>query len=96
MIVIDFFNECLSPDAGYSHLNWDHCFSAVGESEGRLSYWCSRYCLVGSQYIGQFFWPGTFRIVQLRFNNLEQHSICHLRLSIRLWMTWGQELILDA
>ena len=34
MIVIAFFVKYLSPDAGYSYLDWDHCFSAIGEPEG--------------------------------------------------------------
>ena len=41
VIVIAFFVEYLSPDAGYSYLDRDHCFSAIGELEGGFSRWGS-------------------------------------------------------
>ena len=34
VIVIVFFVEYLLHDVGYSYLDQDHCFSAIGESEG--------------------------------------------------------------
>ena len=57
VIVIVLFIECLLLDAGYSYLDRDHCFRAIGESEG--------------QDVGQFFWPGTLCVVQLCLDNLE-------------------------
>ena len=89
VIVIVFFVEYLSLDVGYSYLNRDHCFSAIGESEGGFSRWGSCCGSVGPQDVGQFFRPGTFRVVQLSFDNLEQCSIRYLCLSIRLRMPWG-------
>ena len=41
VIVIAFFVEYLSLDAGYSYFDRDHCFSAIGEPEGGLSHWGS-------------------------------------------------------
>ena len=41
VIVIAFFIEHLSPDAGYSYLNRDHSFSAICEPEGGFSRWGS-------------------------------------------------------
>ena len=84
VIVIVFFVEYLSPDAGYPYLDWDHCFSAIGEFEGGFSCWGSCYDFVGPQGVGQFFRLVTLRVVQLSFDNLKQCSIRHLRLSIRL------------
>ena len=43
VIVIIFFVEYHSPDADYSYLDRDHCFSAIGELEGGFSRWGS-YC----------------------------------------------------
>ena len=37
VIVIVLFVECLLPDAGYFYFDWDHCFNAIGESEGDFS-----------------------------------------------------------
>ena len=84
VIVIVFFVEYLSPDAGYPYLDWDHCFSAIGEFEGGFSCWGSCCDFVGPQGVGQFFKLVTLRVVQLSFDNLKQCSIRHLRLSIRL------------
>ena len=63
VIVIAFFVEYLSLDAGYSYFDRDHCFSAIGEPEGGLS--CRGSCcgFVSPQDFGQFFRPGTFRVV---------------------------------
>lgn len=33
LIVVAFFVECLSFNAGDSHLDWDHCLDAISESE---------------------------------------------------------------
>ena len=33
-VVIALLAECLSSDVGYSYLDRDHCFSAIGEPEG--------------------------------------------------------------
>ena len=86
MIFIAFFVEYLSLDAGYSYLNRDHCFSAIGEPEGGLS--CRGSCRgsVSPQDVGQLFRPGTIHIVQLGFDDFEQCPIRHFRLSIRLGM----------
>ena len=89
VIVIVFFVEYLSPDVGYSYLDRDHYFNAIGESEGGFSRWGSCCGSVGSQDFGQFFWPGIFRVVQLGFDNLKQCLIRHFRLSICLGMPWG-------
>ena len=63
VIIIAFFVEYLSLDAGYSYFDRDHCFSAIGEPEGGLS--CRGSCCgsVSPQDVGQFFRPGTFRVV---------------------------------
>ena len=63
VIIIAFFVEYLSLDAGYSYFDRDHCFSAIGEPEGGLS--CRGSCcgFVSPQDFGQFFRPGTFRVV---------------------------------
>ena len=37
VIIIAFFIEHLSPDAGYSYLNRDHSFNAICEPEGGFS-----------------------------------------------------------
>ena len=71
VIVITFFVEYLSPDAGYSYLDRDHCFSAIGEPKGGLSRRGSCRGSRSPQDVGQFFWLGTFRIVQLGFDNLK-------------------------
>ena len=39
LVVIVFFAQYFSPNAGYSYLDRDYCFSAIGESEGCLSSW---------------------------------------------------------
>ena len=96
VIVIAFFVECLLPDVGYSYLDRDHDFNAIGEPEGGFSRRGSCCGFVSPQDVGQFFRPGTLRIVQLGFDDLEQCSIRHLRLSIRLGMPWEGELVLDA
>ena len=96
VIVIAFFVECLLLDAGYSYLDRDHDFSAIGEPEGGFSRRGSCRGFVSPQDVGQFFRPGTLCIVQLGFDDLEQCSIRHLRLSIRLGMPWEGELVLDA
>ena len=88
VIVIVFFVEYLSPNAGYSYLDWNHCFNAIGEFKGGFSRWGSCCGSVGPQDVGQFFMLFTLRVVQLSFDNLEQCSICHLHLSIRLRMPW--------
>ena len=41
VIVIIFFVEYHSPDADYSYLDRDLCFSAIGELEGGFSCWGS-------------------------------------------------------
>ena len=89
VIVITFFIEYLSPDAGYSYLDRDHGFSAIGELEGGFSRRGSCSGSVSPQDVGQFFRLGTLRVVQFGFDDLEQCSIRHLRLSIRLGMAWG-------
>ena len=71
VIVIIFFIEYHLPDAGFSYLNWDHCFSAIGEPKGGLSRRGSSRGSRSPQDVGQFFWLGTFRIVQLGFDNLK-------------------------
>ena len=63
VIVITFFVEYLSPDAGYSYLDRDHCFSAIGEPKGGLSRRGSCCGSVSPQDVGQFFRPDTFRVV---------------------------------
>ena len=96
VIVIAFFIEYLSPDAGYSYLNRDHDFSAISELEGGFSHWGSCHGSISPQDVGQFFSPDTLHVVQLGFDDLEQCPIRHLRLSICLGMPWGGELVLDA
>ena len=63
VIVIIFFVEYHSPDAGYSYLDWDHCFSAIGEPEGGFSHWGSCCGLVAPKDVRQFFRSGTLRVV---------------------------------
>ena len=89
VIVIAFFVEYLSPDAGYSYLDRDHCFSAIGEPKGGLSRrgFCRGF--VSPQDVGQFSRPGILRVIQLDFDDLEQCPIRHFRLSILLGMPWG-------
>ena len=89
VIVIAFFIEYLSLDAGYSYLNWEHGFSAIGELEGGFSRRGSCRGSVNPQDVGQFFRSSTLHVVQLGFDDLEQCSICNLHLSIRLGMPWG-------
>ena len=89
LIVIAFFVEYLSPDAGYSYFDQDHCLSAIGEPEGGFSSRTSCCSPVSLQDIGQLFWLGAFRIIQLGFDNFEQCPICYFRLSIRLGMPQG-------
>ena len=89
VIVIAFFVEYRSLDAGYSYLDWVYGFSAIGEPEGGFSRQGSCRGSVSPQDVGQFFRPSTLRVVQLGFDNLKQCSICHLRMSIRLGMPWG-------
>ena len=89
VIVIAFFVEYLSPDASYSYFNRDHGFSAIVKPEGGFSRRGSCRGSVSPQDVGQFFRPGTLRVVQLGFDDLEQCPIRHFRLSIRLGMPWG-------
>lgn len=89
VIAVAFFVEYLSPDAGYSYLDRDHCFSAIGEPEGGLSYRGSWRGFVSPQDVGQFSRPGTLYVVQLDFDDLKQCPIRHFRLSIRLGMRIG-------
>ena len=51
LVVIILLVEHLSPDTGYSHLDQDYCFDAIGESEGGFSCWCSYRSPVGPQNI---------------------------------------------
>ena len=92
MIIFTLFIECLSPDAGYSYLDRDHGSSAIGEPKGGFS----RRGSVSPQDVGQFFRPGTLRVVQLGFDDLQQCLIRHLRLPIHLGMPWGGEMVLNA
>ena len=85
MIVIALFVEYLLPNAGYSYLDRDHDFSAIGEPEWGFSRLGSCCGSVSPQDIGQFFRPNTLRVVQLGFDDLEQCPIRHLCLSF----TWG-------
>ena len=89
MIVIAFFVEYLSPDAGYSYLDRDHCFNAIGKPEEGLSRRGSWRGFVSPQDVGQFSRPGILRVVQLDFDDLKQCLIRHFRLSIRLGMRIG-------
>ena len=84
MIVITLFVECLSPNAGHSYCDWDHGFSAIGESERGLSRRGSCRGSVGPQDVRQFLRPGTLCFVQFGFDDLEQCPIRHLRLSVHL------------
>ena len=86
MIVIALFVEYLSLDAGYSYLDRDHGFSAIGEPEGGFSRRSSCCVSISLQDVGQFFRPGTLPVVQLGFDDFKQCPIRHLRLSIRLRM----------
>ena len=63
LVVVVFFAQYLSPDTGYSYLNRDYCFSAIGESKGCLSSWGPCRGSVGPQDVGKFLWPGTLRVV---------------------------------
>ena len=61
----------LSYDAGYSHLDRDHCLSVVSELERGFSCWGFGCSSVSLQDIGQFFELGPFSIVHLGFDDLE-------------------------
>ena len=52
LVVIILLVEHLSPDAGYSHLDRDYCFGAIGESEGGFPCWGSCCSPIGPQDIG--------------------------------------------
>ena len=52
LVVVVFFTQYLSPDAGYSCLDQDYYFRAVGESEGCLSSWGPCHGSVGPQDVG--------------------------------------------
>ena len=71
LVVITLLTEGLSFDAGYSYLDRDHYFSSIGESEGGFSRWVPCCGPISLKDVGQFFWPGALRVIQLGFNNLE-------------------------
>ena len=52
LIVVAFFVERLSSDAGDSHLDWDHCLGAISESEGGFSRWGSCHGPVSLEDVG--------------------------------------------
>ena len=63
VIIIVFFVEHLSPDAGYSYLNQDHGFNAICEPKGGFSRRGSCCGPVSPQDVGYFFRPGTLCVV---------------------------------
>ena len=96
LVVVVFFAQYLSPDAGYSYLDQDYCFSAVGESKWNLSCWGPHGGSVCPQNIWQFLQPCTVCLLQSNFDDLQQRLIHHFHLSVGLWMSWRRKLVLDS